>query len=536
MKKLIKPVLSMALALFIFSACGGGGRDNDTQQTTVGSNAVQTQPPGQSEPGTLAGYVTIGGRQLSTALTSIVLDDMYLTDEDILPLRYMVNLTFLRLQRNQVTDLTPLAGLTNLTDLRLTGNQISDVTPLAGLTNLRNLLLADNQITDISPLVGLINLGLSMEDNPNQLTGLNLGENQVADWSPVAHLERVRGRPDNWQDIIAVAEAPAPPVTAEPTPSTTQEPTPPVTPEPGNNQVPAATPQPGRFVAVAGGGDGSTSLFRLAIDEHGSLWDLLVWTPQEDGSLRNLGNLNQMMDNIASVSAGSMHVLVLDQNGGLWMLERFGPRWRDEVPHIMDNIVFAAAGTRHSLAIDQDGRLWAWGAGFSSYPEHIMDNIIYATGGPHGRTYAIDRDGVLWQWASDNPVHIADNIVSVSRNHTGGGMSGHTLAIDKDGNLLAWGNNTTGQMSNDEGREYISPVRFALAANYLSLAVDQSGRLWVWGTVNDRNRTPRQIMDGVVHADVGLNDVIVADQYGNVWRLDSTAWLSRIVPVRITGN
>jgi len=122
--------------------------------------------------------ITIKGVEYSTELTELVLEEAYLTDVDIEPLKYMVNLTKLALFRNQISDISPLAGLTNLTWLSLTDNQISDISPLAGLTNLTNLyLLGNNQIRDISPLAGLTNL-----------TQLDLYGNQVSDVNPLAEL------------------------------------------------------------------------------------------------------------------------------------------------------------------------------------------------------------------------------------------------------------------------------------------------------------------------------------------------------------
>ncbi len=52
-----------------------------------------------------------------------------------------VNLAWLSLGSNQISDVSPLASLTNLTTLELKGNQISDVSPLASLTKLTKLNL-----------------------------------------------------------------------------------------------------------------------------------------------------------------------------------------------------------------------------------------------------------------------------------------------------------------------------------------------------------------------------------------------------------
>ena len=98
----------------------------------------------------------------STDLTELSLDSMQLTDADIQPLRYMVNLTRLDLRQNQLTDLSPLAELTRLKSLELRGNNLSDLSPLANLAELEELRLGgsgtglDNpNISDLSPLSNL---------------------------------------------------------------------------------------------------------------------------------------------------------------------------------------------------------------------------------------------------------------------------------------------------------------------------------------------------------------------------------------------
>ena len=92
-------------------------------------------------------------------------------------LEHAINLAFLSIVRNEVSDITPLGGLKNLRELKLYRNRISDIKPLAGLINLEVLELQDNQIVDISPLKRLVNLKV-----------LNLGENQIVDISPLSNL------------------------------------------------------------------------------------------------------------------------------------------------------------------------------------------------------------------------------------------------------------------------------------------------------------------------------------------------------------
>jgi len=92
---------------------------------------------------------------------------------DIFPLTNLTQLTTLFLHHNNISDVTPLAALTQLQILGLGGNNISDITPLENLTQLTWLDLDSNSISDVSPLVGLDltgtqwdSIGLYIERNP----------------------------------------------------------------------------------------------------------------------------------------------------------------------------------------------------------------------------------------------------------------------------------------------------------------------------------------------------------------------------------
>jgi hypothetical protein len=132
-------------------------------------------------------YITIRGEQFRTDLTELILDNVpidghfvignALRNEDIVPLRYMTNLTILSLRGSHISDLAPLSSLTNLPYLNLNSNQISDITPLSGLKNLEHLDIRLNMISDLTPLTGLTNL-----------TWLTLYGNLISDVSPLSEL------------------------------------------------------------------------------------------------------------------------------------------------------------------------------------------------------------------------------------------------------------------------------------------------------------------------------------------------------------
>lgn len=114
-------------------------------------------------------------------------------------LKYCINLTYLELLFNEITDITPLAGLTKLVDLRLGGNPVADITPLAEFTNLESLALFNCQAKDYMPLSHLTRLknlqldystiaDLSPLSGLTQLTGLWLVSTPVTDVSPITGL------------------------------------------------------------------------------------------------------------------------------------------------------------------------------------------------------------------------------------------------------------------------------------------------------------------------------------------------------------
>ena len=141
--------------------------------------------------------ITIKGTEYSTKLTSLTLNNMSLTDDDIKDLKYMVNLTELHIYQNKITDISPIRGLTDLQTLSLFNNQISDLSPLAGLVSLESLYLRANEITDISPLDGLY-----------KLKSLDLSENSITDISPLLELHELtllRLNDNNISNISALS-------------------------------------------------------------------------------------------------------------------------------------------------------------------------------------------------------------------------------------------------------------------------------------------------------------------------------------------
>ncbi len=104
--------------------------------------------------------ITIQGTEYSTDLMQLELNGLGLTDEDILDLKYMINLRYLNLDDNDLTDLSPVSGLTDLEQLSVNNNpNLTDLSPVAGLTDLEQINVMNNpDLTDLSPLAGLTGL------------------------------------------------------------------------------------------------------------------------------------------------------------------------------------------------------------------------------------------------------------------------------------------------------------------------------------------------------------------------------------------
>jgi Leucine-rich repeat (LRR) protein len=150
----MKKLLVIILAAALFCGCTNARPEPD--------------PPGTDE------NITIGGKEYSIDLTSLSIEWLKLTAEDMEQLALMTNLTRLEVKMCEITDISPLAELTKLERLDLRFNEISDLSPLAELVNLTHLNLSHNEIRDVSALVKLANL-----------RELELGANYISDLSPL---------------------------------------------------------------------------------------------------------------------------------------------------------------------------------------------------------------------------------------------------------------------------------------------------------------------------------------------------------------
>ena len=263
------------------------------------------------------------------------------------------------------------------------------------------------------------------------------------------------------------------------------------TPEPGAVQMPAGI----TFKAIAGGSGDS-----IAIDRNGRAW---AWGNNRQGQLGNGNTANSSVPvavlmpagvEFTAITAGA-HTVALDADGQAWAwgynrngelgdgtTEDSSSPIRVRMPA---GVRFTAvtAGTGFTVALDQSGRAWAWGNNESgelglgtpgprptpvqlALPAGIAFTAISADG---HHTVAVDRNGQAWTWGSttvDNPgasivaIPLPTKItmpVGVAFSTVAAGMD-HSLALDQSGQAWAWGTDSNHQLGDGKSRYTPNPV------------------------------------------------------------------------------
>ncbi len=247
----------------------------------------------------------------------------------------------------------------------------------------------------------------------------------------------------------------------------------------------------------------------------------------------------KVMDDVASVQAGSYYTAVIKTDGSLWMwgdnqyghigngglgnkTDRYSYVYQTIPVKVMDSVSFVTFNDdAHAVAaIKTDGTLWTWGLNaygelgnggiFNDYNEYeeldyqeiyqtlplqVLDNVTDVRIGVNHMA-AIKTDGSLWMWGSnrygqlgngttadsDIPVKIMDNVAAVDL-----GWS-RTSVLKTDGTLWTCGLNYFGQLGTGSNAEYSSiPTQIldnvAAASGHweYAAALKTDGSLWTWG-------------------------------------------------------
>ena len=152
----------------------------------------------------------------------------------------------------------------------------------------------------------------------------------------------------------------------------------------------------------------------------------------------------KVMDDVASVRAGSFYTAAIKTDGSLWMwgdnqyghignnggsdkTDRYGYVYQTEPVKIMDSVSYVTFNEdAHTVAaIQTDGSLWMWG-------KNIHSEL--GNSGQGDKFYEIEElDSV--EYYQTTPIKVLENVTSVSLG------ANHTAAIQTDGSLWMWGSN-----------------------------------------------------------------------------------------------
>lgn len=252
------------------------------------------------------------------------------------------------------------------------------------------------------------------------------------------------------------------------------------------------------------------------------------------GSTTNVSTLVQVGANSTwrTVASGTYHCLAIRTDGTLWSWGDAGgigfPEDGQGVLGLGDvnnrssptqvgtltNWKDVAGSYDMSYALKTDGTVWSWGSNNNTdYPLGLGDTtdrsspVQVGTGTDWVKifpryygAYLIKGNGELWgfgagYWGTlgNNNTTAASTPILISS--TGrwksaeGGYLSHALGVKEDGTLWAWGDNTYGQLGQNNITHRSSPVQVGTDTNWAyakpvassSFAIKTDGTLWSWG-------------------------------------------------------
>jgi alpha-tubulin suppressor-like RCC1 family protein len=278
----------------------------------------------------------------------------------------------------------------------------------------------------------------------------------------------------------------------------------------------------------------------------------------------------EVLENIAAVSAGGQHSVVLTQNGEVWAwgsntAGQLGDGTNDysEVPVRvlgLTEAVSIAAGDQHSLALRSDGTVWAWGSDYrgqigngsdtsnQSSPVQVVgmsDVVAIAAGSNH--CLAVKTDGTVWTWGYGENGQLGNGTTPITQSTPvqATGLNGaiavsageeHSAALGSNGVVWTWGSNASGQLGDGTGSDSTVPIEVTGVSDVQSIAAGRTHmvvstetyEVWSWGK-NDTG----QLGDGTVVERLspvhiaGLPDiegVTAGGDHSTVYGVDGTVW------------
>jgi alpha-tubulin suppressor-like RCC1 family protein len=248
-----------------------------------------------------------------------------------------------------------------------------------------------------------------------------------------------------------------------------------------------------------------------------------------------------------------------------------------------------SAGPYQSLGVRANGTAWAWGcntfgrlgdntATTRSSPVSVVGGFtdwVQVSSG-NGHSLGVRANGTAWAWGCNTSGQLGDGVTSVRSSPvsvigdftdwtqvSAAGL--HSLGVRENGTAWAWGNNSSGQLGDNDTINVSSPVSVVggftdwtqvSAGSSHSLGVRANGTAWAWGLggngrLGDNSTidtsSPISVVGGFtdwIEVNAGLNHSLGVRANGTAWgwgfggngKLGDGTTSTRSSPVLVVGG